>query len=278
MSKSRPNLPDFTDPPVIEVALAVQFDRLTELRTPHLGLLWAEFRDQFLRTEEYPPRELMMETFGVPSPSKISVQLETTPPVPRIWFLNQMGTELIQVQQDAFVHNWRKVGAGERYPRYEYIREKFSAELDKFQKFLIREHLGKLVPNQCEVTYVNHILSGKGWERHGQIGQVLTVWTPRYSDSFLSEPEDVRFAIRYVIPDNTGNPLGRLHISAQPAYQTVDHKPVINLKITARGRPEGEDIESILRFLDTGREWIVRSFASITSQRLHEIWGRCNER
>lgn len=278
MTNRTRDLPDFTNPPVVEVALAVQFERLTTLRTPHLGLLWAEFRNEFPKTEEHPARELATEEFGVPGPRKLTVHVEMTPPVPRCWFLNELGTELIQVQQDAFVHNWRKVGEGDKYPRYEYIREKFCAELEKFEQFLVREGLGKLVPNQCEVTYVNHIISNSAWERHGQVADAVTVWVARYSDSFLSEPEDVRFAVRYVIPDDIGNPLGRLHVSLQPAYRTEDDKPILILKFTARGRPDGEGREGILRFLDKGREWIVRGFASITSRRMHEIWGRCDGR
>jgi hypothetical protein len=39
--------PDFADPPVVEVALSVQFDPLSALRTPQIGLLWAEYRTRF---------------------------------------------------------------------------------------------------------------------------------------------------------------------------------------------------------------------------------------
>lgn len=277
MSYSRGDLADFTNPPVIEVAVAVHFERLAELRTPHLGLFWAQLKDHFPRTEEHPPRDVTLETFGPPLPKKMSVRFETSPPVPRCWFLNDRGTELIQVQQDTFVHNWRKVGEDDDYPRYEYIREQFRVQLHNFRQFIARERLGKLIPNQCEITYVNHIVQGEGWERFGQVGDVVTVWGSNYSDTFLTEPEDVRFSARYVIPDSEGNPLGRLHIGLQPMYRTADAKPLLVLKLTARGRPYGEGEEGVLGFLDTGREWIVRGFASITSPRMHGIWGRRDE-
>lgn len=274
MNSVRPPLPDFAAPPVTEVALSVQFDPLASLRTPQLGLLWKDFRDRFPKTEEHPPLPPVIEKFGVLGSPKVDVRFEMTLPVPRCWFLNAAGTELIQVQQDRFVHNWRKVGQGDEYPRYEHIRETFKTELDAFRQFLAREQLGELAPNQCEVTYVNHIISGKGWEKHGQVGEVVTVWTSRYSDTFLSEPQDVRFLVRYVIPDSAGNPLGRLLISVEPAYRTDDDKPILVLQLTARGRPDGEGIDGVFRFLNTGREWVVRGFASITSPRMHEIWER----
>lgn len=87
----------------------------------------------------------------------------------------------------------------------------------------------------------------------------------------------MRLAVRYVIPDSAGNPVGRLHINSQPAYRITDKNPMLVLKLTARGKPDGEGIESAIRFLNTGREWIVRGFASITSPRMHEIWRRRDE-
>jgi uncharacterized protein (TIGR04255 family) len=169
MNSARPPLPDFAAPPVTEVVISVQFDPLTALRTPHLGLLWQDFRDRFPKTEEHPPLPPVIEKFGLLGPPQIGVRFETSLPVPLCWFLNEAGTKLIQVQQDRFVHNWRKIGQSDEYPRYEHIRKTFEVELGIFCQFLAREQLGELVPNQCEVTYVNQISSGKGWEKHGQL-------------------------------------------------------------------------------------------------------------
>lgn len=276
----RPSLPDFADPPVVEVALSVQFETIEALRSPQMGLLWSEFRDRFPKTEEHLPLGAVFERFGVPAGRKGAVRLEvtTTPPVARCWFLNEPGTELIQVQQDRFIHNWRKVGEGDQYPRHEQVCSRFREELATFRTFLAREQLGELVPNQCELTYVNHIVAGQGWERHGQLGEVLTAFRPEYSDAFLSEPEDARVAIRYIIPDEAGEPLGRLHVTVEPVYQHDDAQPMFLMKLTARGRPDGEGDEGVFRFLDTGREWIVRGFTSITTPALHGIWRRQHDR
>lgn len=42
-------LPEYANPPLQEVALAVQFAPLLEFRTPHMGLLWRELRSRFPR-------------------------------------------------------------------------------------------------------------------------------------------------------------------------------------------------------------------------------------
>ena len=170
MSKDRPLLPEFDNPPVIEVALSIQFNPLVLLRSAHLGLLWNEFSDKFSKSEDHFPQDSVFEKFEIPGPPKVQFQFEEKPPVPKCWLLTENGEELIQIQQDRFVHNWRKVKGEGEYPRYENIRDKFKEELNTFSEFIAREKLGTMAPNQCEVTYVNHIISGEGWDRHGQLG------------------------------------------------------------------------------------------------------------
>lgn len=102
MPKARPpDLPDYKSPPLVEVALSVQFDELKRLDTAHFGLLWKMFRKHFPRTEHHEELDSLTENFERPLPAKPSIQLQTLnrPAAPRIWFLNAAGTELIQVQR-----------------------------------------------------------------------------------------------------------------------------------------------------------------------------------
>src|SRR4030042_1345777 len=98
MNKMDAPRPDFVSPPVVEVALSVQFESLGKLRTPQLGSLWQEFRDRFPVTEEPPPLDAVVERFGAPRVRKGVARIEMleSPPTPRCWFLNEAGTELIQ--------------------------------------------------------------------------------------------------------------------------------------------------------------------------------------
>lgn len=269
-------LPEFDRPPVVEVALSVQFDPIADLRTPQIGVLWQEFRDRFPKTEEHPPLETALERFGVsPSPKGVArFQLLSTPPAPRCWFLNELGTELVQLQSDRFIHNWRKVGDDDTYPRYDRVRATFEGELKRFSESLVRQELGELHPNQCEVTYVNHIVSGEGWHTHGQLGDVITLFNLKYTDAFHPQPEGCRLAAKYVIPNSGGEPVGRLHVSIEPVYRDTDDVPMFALTLTARGRPLSDAVNGVLEFLDLGREWIVRTFASITTPRMHALWRR----
>ncbi|HEY1342948.1 MAG TPA: hypothetical protein VGF59_35845, partial [Bryobacteraceae bacterium] len=57
-------LPDFENPPVLEVAMSLQFKPLDLLRTPHFGLLWATLRRHgFTRIEDHGELEPVQEEF-----------------------------------------------------------------------------------------------------------------------------------------------------------------------------------------------------------------------
>jgi len=275
-----PGLPDFERPPVVEVVLSVQFEGLETLRTAHLGLLWAEFRDRFPKTEEQGPLLSVIERFDRPSAPQVGLRVETmfTPPVPRIWFLNESGTELIQVQTDRFIHNWRGTEKGAEYPRYESVRESFHHEFEKFTSFVSREKLGQLTINQCEVTYVNHVVSGEGWTRHGEISEIVSLWNSTARDAALPPLEDASLLARFVVLDAAGKPAGRLYVELQPAWRVVDSRPIYVLRLVARGRPQGEGTEGALGFFDFGRKSIVEGFAAITTPRMQKIWRRIDDR
>lgn len=269
MVKARPDdLPNFENPPVIETVLSVQFEPLTAIRTAHLGLLWEKFRESFPKTEERPALDAVVERFGEIRRARLGLQLETyeTPPVPRLWFMNAQGNEMIQVQTDRFIKNWRQEGEGEKYPHYEKVKESFERDFAIFQEFLANNNLGAPHVNQCEVTYVNHIVSGEGWESFGDLEKIFTLWKSP-GTAIPGGTEDLRFHARFVIPDARGNPVGRLHVDVQPALRTSDNKPEYVFQLTARGQ-----VGESLNFLDLGREWIVRSFKALTTPHMHEVW------
>jgi uncharacterized protein (TIGR04255 family) len=268
--------PEYELPPVIEVVLSVQFEPLTELRTPQFGLLWSKFRSDFPRIEEHPPIAPVIETFDVPPRERFGMHLEMSeiPLLPRMWFLNTAGTELIQVQRDRFIHNWRKTDHGQTYPRYEYIRERFKSELSVFTSFLASEGVKEFSINQIEVTYINHIVAGDVWKAHSELHKVISPWTATYSDGFLTNIEDGNFLMRYPITDEAQVPIGRLNVELVSAYRKNDQLPIFVLSLTARGKPHGEGFDGAFSFLDIGREWIVRGFTSITTQEMHKVWRR----
>ncbi|MEX0938315.1 MAG: TIGR04255 family protein [Pirellulales bacterium] len=273
MSTDQP-LPDFGKPPLNEVVLSVQFEALELLNIPHLGLIWQAFRDRFPKTEEHASLDPVFERFGLRPTVGPQVQVYSSPPSPRLWFLNKAETELIQVQKDRFIRNWRKKEDNEPYPRYKRLRKFFLEDYEQFIQFVEGQGWGQIVANQCEVSYVNLILCGNGWNDCGEVENVITFISSTYSDSGLGDPEKVIANVSYILQDVSGGFAGRLHVEVKPVLRTTDRKPAIRLSLTARGKPEREGIDGVMRFLDRGREEIVRGFTSITTKSMHKVWDR----
>lgn len=268
------DLPDFRKPPLVETVLSLQFEPIAGLTTAHLGLLWQRFREQLPLIEQQPPLPPVVEKFGPPAPALVEVTFEEKPPVPRLWFLNQDRTELIQVQADRFIHNWRKMEGSEPYPRFEPIRDRFRNKVDTLVQFLKEERMGTPVVNQCEVTYVNHIEPSGVWQRHGQLEKVISNWRAAPEPQFLPEAEDGGLRLRFVIRNESGDPVGRLHVIFQPAWKKTDNTPIMVLNLIARGAPLGGGIEGAFRFFELGRRWIVKGFAELTTSDMQRAWER----
>jgi uncharacterized protein (TIGR04255 family) len=270
------DLADFASPPVTEVALGIQFNSLEGFLSPHLGLVWDVFKAEFPFVEEHPYYPPVFETFGAPAPFQmpsINIQMAARPEMSRVIFLNSDKTQLLQLQRDRFLHNWRKVGEGDDYPRFERMIQTFEAGLRKFIAVIDRANLGTVVPNQCEVVYINQI----------PVPAKETIWSlfammfpDRVGTSGIEElgaPEDLRFVLRYVIPGREGNPQGRVMVAAQPAKR-ADGVNIIQLTLSARGKPDPSDVPGVLAFLSRGRVLLNRVFKKLTSPSMQELWGR----
>jgi uncharacterized protein (TIGR04255 family) len=221
----------------------------------------------------------VFETFGSQKLARNLFRIQQRPIVPRLWFVREDESELIQFQSDRFLHNWKRHQQDARYPRYEPIRERFFEEISDVMSFLKNSEIGSLDPNQCEVTYLNHIKLNDGVDPRLEFGRIFTFCGPVQSNAnrasaHETQLEDGRFALRFVIFERRDKePRGRLHIVAEPAVET-DDTPIIRLTLTARGSPISPTLQGVADFLDIGRETIVRTFAAITTEEMHNIWGR----
>lgn len=264
-------LPEFDAPPIVETLLGVQFQRLETWGIPHFGLFWQSIRDEYPRFEVRPPLEPQMERFEPESSGRrLRATLLNEPPL-RCWFLNETGGRLLQLQNGHFIHNWRGVGKHDSYPRYDKsIRPAFESEWGRFCEFLANPQMPQPQINQGEVTYVNHIDRGKGWDTMRDIPHVLSCWSGDNSGDFLPAPESVVISSKYLLPDQQG----RLQIVAEPAIRHVDAQEILQLTLTVRGRPSSSNLPEILKWFDLGREWVVRGFADFTHADMHTLGKR----
>lgn len=266
-SKRPDDLPDFNCPPLNEVTLGVQFAQPKGYQQIYAGEVWNLYRKDYPLVEEQAPLEPVFETFGLSAPSG-QIKFVTGASHDRFWFLRSEGDELIQFQNDRLLHNWRKVGdRSNPYPRFEYMIAKYKNELEQLQTYMARLASDALAINQCEVSYINHIivenddeLKASRWFRFISFGD--------------TEVDDFKAGFREIVRDDAGKPQGRL-IGEAVSGRNQSGQRVFVFTLTVRGAPKEPKIESALEFLSRGRELIVKRFAELTSEYAHAKWERC---
>lgn len=265
-------LPEYENPPVAEVAIGVQFIPLKALTASHVGLYWQTIRDTFPRAEERPPIAHTVEsTERQPFEGAPSVQWSTGLEMPRAGLVDSSESDLLQIQKDRFLYNWRRKPAGADYPRYPAIKSKFLEHWSGYRAFLKSEEIGPPEVDQLELTYVNHIEQGSGWDSMTDLGDLFTAaqWSTR--GDFLLPPETFRWAAKFLIDDGAG----RLHVEAVPMRVVGSETITFRFMLTARGKPAGEVTdEGIGDWFDRAREWIVRGFAALVAKPTDALWGR----
>lgn len=264
-------LPSFKAPPITEVVCGVQFEPLEDLSAPHLGLLWQSLQPNFPRYREMPPLGSVIETFPPANrPSKL--RLSATPIMPRMWFMSEDESQIVQIQKDRFLTNWKKVSEEQPYPRYGVVSGFFTDQFKAFTAFAAHANLPDIKPVQYELTYVNHIEEGVGWSNE-KIGQLLPDISWRDGPRFLPPPEILNWNVSFPLPDE----IGRLHVAAVNAVVEEGEKrtPIIQLTLTVRGIDKSNPSGNMSIWFDNSREWIVRAFADLTSSTMQtDVWRR----
>jgi uncharacterized protein (TIGR04255 family) len=265
-------LPAYKKPPVIEVVCGVQFDSLDALTAPLLGIFWQSIRDEYPKTQSMPPLGAVVERIPkAHGNDRVQVEVVETPPLPRTFFVHRSENWVMQIQGDRFLHNWRRTSDADEYPRFPAVFPKFWNAWLRFREFCMHEGLGELTANQLELTYINHISLGVGWQTLAGVGNVLPDIKWRTSERFLPNPESMAWNVSFRLPEDRG----RLHVVFKHAIRRVDSVPVLLCELTARGAPLSNDEPALRDWFNMGREWIVRGFADLTDERIqHELWER----
>ncbi len=143
----------FENPPLNEVAISKFFAPQTlNFRSEHFGLFWSTVQDEFPIAQQQPP---IGSAFLTDQPDEIF-------PMPRYWLTSQDSTNLIQIQSNAFILNWKK--ADKEYPHfYEKIKPSFDRYFELFQNFVAKECDAEPLLDHCELNYTNVIEAGDFW-------------------------------------------------------------------------------------------------------------------
>lgn len=268
--------PKFGKPPVVETVIGVQFPELAGFRTSHFGLYGNSLDGYALGedkarlaevTERFPPLPV------IPQPQ---FALASSPPLPRVWFAAESGSELIQVQPDRFIFNWRRRETDGSYQEYTTSGPKFLTEFRKFQDFCTNHDLQEPSPNLCEVTYLNHVIPGEGESAIELFGKLFTGLSWKSNNGQPQIPENATFNRVYVI-ERDKKSVGRLYAEATIAFQQGDNQNqgFVLLKMTGRVIPEIGGQDRLEHSIQIAHDEVVFGFANITNRQIQDNrWER----
>ena len=253
---------DFEHPPLAETAHGVVCAPIGKWSALHFGLIWERFRSLYPKTEIKP---------ATPAVSQIELTYSLTDTVDfpiRALFIDGSGNELVQVQRNAFIRNWRQTEQTTDYQHYTNVRPRFERDWNIFCSFLDEEGLGVVEVVQCEVTYINHLVRGKEWDNFEDVSKIFRVWSGGSLGSFRAS-QMVSFTVAYDLPGN----IGRLQVVVQPGIRKTDSKEIIQFALTATVKSDGSKLPEILNALDSGHVAVVTGFRDFTTTDMHSHWG-----
>jgi uncharacterized protein (TIGR04255 family) len=281
-SPERPqDLPDYSDPPVDEVIVAIAFMSVGGSTSNHI----AKYRDTV--KEAYP---------GLQYQPKLPVQLERLvdegwsgqPPMgipfggmplqmgqmgQRTWLVSTDDQRLIQIQDDAFYTNWRR--RVEPYPRFESILKEFWDRFSEFRSQLDSDTVIPLQLQQIEVSYINWIpreeFPLEQWFLPANVTKIEC-------DGTTTLPEHHQWAASY--PLNKDHvPVARLHVRQLEALRTGPGAPHLGSQFELTYRAPlapGVSDDEISELALHARGVIVKAFTDLTTEDGHKRWGQTN--
>jgi uncharacterized protein (TIGR04255 family) len=262
------HLPDFSLPPLTEVAIGVQFNQVPNYSIVYAKDIWQLFEKDFPNVQEMPALPPQFETFGGANVSAgPQFFFGSAQPSSRLWFVSGDQNRLLQFQPDRFLLNWNRQVTNIQYPRYEELSQSYRHYLETLCIFFESALKYKISINQVEITYVNLIQLND----FSDIGEWFSFW--RNQGSHVS---NVGINFSEDVNNDTKQPIGRLYGQLQSVVLNDGVSKAIQFSLIFRGQPSGNGIEAAMELLLKGRELIVTKFSESTTPEAHKIWGKKN--
>lgn len=248
----------FQSPPLIEVSFAVQFERLGSFRTAHFGLFWSSLLRDFPETADRPPL----------APVNASQSIGDWLPLPRVWLVHKDKQILLQLQSDRFILNWRRIQDDTVYPRFEHVFPQFVGYLKQWEAFCEAAKIGPIDLRECELTYVNHIPRGEGWNDPSELAGLFPGLIAPETPKELPARTGVAYSSVHSFPTL------QLRADVRLGHVGDERKEIVGLELKAesagRWRRGANELE---QWFSEANEAIVRSFVAMTSPTTQkEVW------
>lgn len=254
-----PETPSFRKPPVIEVSFGMQFARLEQWQTRYFGDFWNQVKTSFPVSADAAPLEVV--NVGLPK-----LEMSFLPPLRRVLFYSEDQSTLLQVQDNRFHLNWRKIRAEDTYPRFARVFALFKEWLAVYRDFAKEKDLGEVNPQRYELTYINHIDTAGDFSRALEENVKLFNWT-RVAPKYLSAPKTVGAVWQFDMKDG----LGTMNANLTHA-RNAEGNDLLVLGLNC----VGEKVETVTldQWFEAAHRSIVFGFTDLTTEEAHHLWGR----
>ena len=273
------NLPDYSDPPVDEVVIGISFMSVSGFSTNHVAkyrdLVKAEFPGLQYQPRLITPLESLTQEGSSAPPSFGHLGFFTQPfaqPSQRTWLVNADDQRVIQIQDDAFLTNWRRRDL-KPYPHFEPLLGEFWERFSLFRDQVVNDTVIRLQAQQLEVTYINWVPFDTA---------PLSSWFGPAESSRLAVdgtgilPEHVTWNASYLVRRNDVA-VARMHCRQIEALRTGPGAPHLGVQLDLTCRAPlapGATDDEINDLAFEARNTIVWGFTSLTTEEGHRNWGR----
>ena len=254
----------FKNPPINEVVVSTHFSPpLSDLRSEHIGLFWAKIKRDFPVVKQHPPVGMGPDIFG------------SEPfPMPRYWFIADDEINLIQVQKNAFMFNWRH--KDERYPRfYKNIKPAFDKYYGLFHEFIRTEiNIAELTVDLCELTYINTLDSCEYWTGPQDTAKVIPLFSMLNPGIDASESLGFSCNFGYSLSSDL-----QLNIGIRSGFRTQQQDvPVLIFEIKTSGRLGQITKSEADEWFERAHDAIIKCFLNMTNTDIQDrFWKPMEE-
>jgi uncharacterized protein (TIGR04255 family) len=252
---------DFDKPPINEVVLGKVFKPRGDLTVPMFGRFWDLIEEDFPKTQHAPP---LIEPGGHSDKNFMGI-------LPRVWFVGEDPSRLIQLQQDRLYYNWRQLaGVESPYARFESIFAEYQRYSEAFATFILSSLGSPLESTRLDLTYVNVFQRGREWQDFSDLGSVISGLDVLSNAQTLGKASAGSFQI-----DLKPNSMpGLLSIRLLSGFDTGSGAQLIKMELVAVcGTEELAGVEEKAWYLQA-HDAIIEAFCTLTTDKAQKIWMR----
>jgi len=261
-------LPSYRSPPLVEVVVGAYFPSIDRFMIPHFGLFWDSLRTTLPVVSEMDPIAVQIP----PSIKSFAPNTLVLPKKPsRVWFASIDGSQLLQLQRNAMLFNWRRSDPALEYPRFDWVSGRFWTYLQHLQQFVSEHCEATVSPYLLELTYINTIPAST-WESRGWGPRGLIDGHTREDRPIAGLSDERAFSLQIVRPLPSAE--GDLIINVFTAQLLASQENVLQIEISAKGFPSTDSEVAQQSWLESAHRRIVQAFADVTDKEIQrEDWG-----